>query len=161
MARLLRAIEDFEGTIVVKTALQLSPLLFQRPGEIRHMEWDEIDWEGKRWEIPGSKMKMGLDHIVPLSTQALNCLTELAAHTGRPRALLFSTGYAANVGVLGALVGKRDHVVADALNHASLIDGALETFTLITRDVDTRQHRRIEVEGVRLVTSTGSCRVRG
>ena len=85
VARLLQAIEDFEGTIVVKTALQLSALLFQRPGEIRHMEWDEIDWEGKRWEIPGSKMKMGLVHIVPLSTQALNCLTELAAHTGRGR----------------------------------------------------------------------------
>jgi len=85
VARLLRAIEDFEGTIVVKTALQLSALLFQRPGEIRHMEWAEIDWEGKRWEIPGSKMKMGLDHIVPLSSQALNYLTELAARTGHGR----------------------------------------------------------------------------
>ncbi|MES1926384.1 8-amino-7-oxononanoate synthase [Salinisphaera sp. T31B1] len=49
---------------------------------------------------------------------------ELAAWVGRERALVFSTGYAANLGVVSALAGKRDHVVADALNHASLIDGA-------------------------------------
>ncbi|ERJ17849.1 8-amino-7-oxononanoate synthase protein [Salinisphaera shabanensis E1L3A] len=49
---------------------------------------------------------------------------ELADWVGRERALLFSTGYAANVGVISALMGKADHVVADALNHASLIDGA-------------------------------------
>ena len=49
---------------------------------------------------------------------------ELADWVGRERALLFSTGYAANVGVIAALLGKRDHIVADALNHASLIDGS-------------------------------------
>lgn len=49
---------------------------------------------------------------------------ELADWVGRERALLFATGYAANVGVVSALMGKQDHIVADALNHASLIDGA-------------------------------------
>ncbi|ROO27818.1 8-amino-7-oxononanoate synthase [Salinisphaera orenii MK-B5] len=49
---------------------------------------------------------------------------ELADWVGRERALVFATGYAANVGVISALMGKRDHIVADALNHASLIDGA-------------------------------------
>lgn len=48
---------------------------------------------------------------------------ELAAFTGRPRALLFSTGWAANLGVLRALLGKNDTLIADELNHASLIDG--------------------------------------
>ncbi|WP_423824240.1 8-amino-7-oxononanoate synthase [Salinisphaera sp. SPP-AMP-43] len=49
---------------------------------------------------------------------------ELADWVGRERALVFATGYAANVGVISALVGKHDHIVADALNHASLIDGS-------------------------------------
>lgn len=48
---------------------------------------------------------------------------ELAAFLGRPRALLFSTGWAANLGVLRALLGKGDNLIADELNHASLIDG--------------------------------------
>ena len=84
-AKLLIAIDGFEGTIVVKTALSLSALLFQRPGEIRHMEWQEINWEQNRWELPGAKMKMGLDHIVPLSAQAKQLLVEIHAHTGRGR----------------------------------------------------------------------------
>ncbi|MFL2837581.1 MAG: tyrosine-type recombinase/integrase [Pseudohongiellaceae bacterium] len=84
-AKLLIAIDGFEGTIVVKTALSLSALLFQRPGEIRHMEWQEINWEPNRWELPGAKMKMGLDHIVPLSAQAKQLLVEIYSHTGRGR----------------------------------------------------------------------------
>lgn len=83
VGKLLVAIDGFEGTLVVKTALKLSPLLFQRPGEIRHMEWSEIDWEQKRWEIPSEKMKMRLPHIVPLCSQAIELLTELHKLTGR------------------------------------------------------------------------------
>jgi len=83
VGRLLVAIDSFEGTQVVKTALRLSPILFQRPGEIRNMEWDEIDWEQKRWELPAEKMKMKLPHIVPLSKQALSLLEELYPLTGR------------------------------------------------------------------------------
>lgn len=49
---------------------------------------------------------------------------ELADFVGRERALLFATGYAANVGVVSALMGRGDHIISDALNHASLIDGA-------------------------------------
>tara|TARA_B100000959_G_scaffold256930_1_gene290580 strand:- start:224 stop:1414 length:1191 start_codon:yes stop_codon:yes gene_type:complete len=83
VGRLMVAIDGFEGTIVVKTALRLSALLFQRPGEIRHMEWQEINWHENRWEIPARKMKMKVEHIVPLSRQALELLLELQKHTGR------------------------------------------------------------------------------
>ena len=80
---LMDAIAGYRGTLVVKTALSLSALLFQRPGEIRHMEWVEINWDENRWEIPADKMKMKSDHIVPLSTQARTLLSELFKLTGR------------------------------------------------------------------------------
>ena len=79
----MEAIDGYRGTLVVKTALSLSALLFQRPGEIRHMEWVEINWDENRWEIPASKMKMKSDHIVPLSTQVRTLLSELFKLTGR------------------------------------------------------------------------------
>ncbi len=60
LSYLLRAIDSYQGTIVVNAALKISILLFQRPGEIRHMEWSEINWQESRWELPGAKMKMGL-----------------------------------------------------------------------------------------------------
>jgi integrase len=82
---LLVAMDNFQGSLVVKTALLLSPLLFQRPGEIRAMEWGEINWDEARWEIPAEKMKMGQPHIVPLCNQALELLRELQRHTGRGR----------------------------------------------------------------------------
>jgi integrase len=83
VAVLLKAIDGFYGTPVVRAALRLSPYLFARPGELRHMEWTEINWEESRWEIPAEKMKMRLPHIVPLCSQALAILRELEPLTGR------------------------------------------------------------------------------
>ncbi len=85
VGRLLLAMEGFQGTAVVKTALLLSSLLFQRPGEIRAMEWSEINWDSEQWEIPAEKMKMGQPHLVPLSNQAVALLKELQPVTGRGR----------------------------------------------------------------------------
>lgn len=85
VGELLRAIEGFKGTPTVKAALRLSPLLFARPGELRHMEWTEINWDESRWEIPAEKMKMRLPHIVPLPTQAVATLEDLHPFTGRGR----------------------------------------------------------------------------
>jgi integrase len=82
VGRLMVAIDAFEGTATVKAALRISPLLFGRPGEVRHMEWSEIDWDRALWEIPGNKMKMKQPHIVPLSTQALDILREQFLLTG-------------------------------------------------------------------------------
>jgi integrase len=85
VGRLLVSMDNFVGTAVVKTALQLSALLFQRPGEIRQMEWAEINWEALRWEIPAEKMKMRQPHIVPLASQSQSLLREIQALTGRGR----------------------------------------------------------------------------
>lgn len=85
VGRLLLAIEGFTGTPTVKAALQLSPLLFCRPGELRHMEWEAINWEDKQWELPAEKMKMKQPHIVPLSTQALAILEDIHRLNGSRR----------------------------------------------------------------------------
>jgi len=85
VAELLRAIEGFQGTFHVKCALKLAPMLFVRPGELRQMEWSELDLEGAQWNIPAEKMKMKIPHIVPLAKQAVEILRELQPLTGYGR----------------------------------------------------------------------------
>jgi len=82
VAELLKAIDAFSGSYVTKCALQLTPLLFVRPGELRSMEWNELDLDAAEWNIPGHKMKMKNPHLVPLSTQAVDILTDLHRLTG-------------------------------------------------------------------------------
>ena len=83
IGQLLRSIDAYSGSLIVKSALQLSPLLFVRPGELRTMEWKELDWETARWEIPAEKMKMRQPHIVPLASQSLDVLRQIHPLTGR------------------------------------------------------------------------------
>lgn len=73
---LLRAIESYDGHITTKLALRLAPHLFVRPGELRHAEWAEFDFDAKVWRIPPEKMKMREEHVVPLSRQALAIIDE-------------------------------------------------------------------------------------
>ena len=82
IGELLRDIEGYSGSFVVKAAFQLSPLLFVRPGELRKMEWSEVDLEKAEWIIPPEKMKMGVTHIVPLARQAVKVLCEVQPLTG-------------------------------------------------------------------------------
>jgi len=79
---LLRAIQCFEGTFVVQCALQITPYVFVRPGELRHAEWSEIDLDSAEWRIPAEKMKMRVMHIVPLAAQVVAILKELQPLTG-------------------------------------------------------------------------------
>jgi len=79
---LLRAMHAYEGTFVVQCAMQITPYVFVRPGELRHAEWSEIDLEKAEWRIPAEKMKMRVMHIVPLSAQVIAILKELYALTG-------------------------------------------------------------------------------
>ena len=85
IAGLLRAIDGYSGAFVTKCALQLAPLVFVRPGELRQAEWSEIDLEAAQWNIPANKMKMREPHLVPLSVQALTILRELQPLTGTGR----------------------------------------------------------------------------
>lgn len=80
VAQLLRDISCYQGTFVVQCALRLSPYLFQRPGEIRQMEWKDVDMDAKEWRYFVTKTEV--QHIVPLSTQAVAILEEIKPLTG-------------------------------------------------------------------------------
>jgi integrase len=86
---LLRVIDTYNGQPATKAALALSALLFQRPGNIRAMEWAEIDLDAALWTIPAAKMKRtvhgktnGRPHLVPLASQAVAVLNDLKPLTG-------------------------------------------------------------------------------
>ena len=92
VGELLRAIEAYKGMPITRAALQLAPLVFVRPGELRKAEWIEFDLDAKQWSIPGARMKRtkqeklsGAAHIVPLSRQAVAILHDLKPLTGHGR----------------------------------------------------------------------------
>jgi integrase len=86
---LLRAIKAYQGGPIVRAALQLAPILFQRPGELRAAAWSEMDLEQRLWTIPPARMKREKDgkehgdpHLVPLPKQAAEILADLYRLTG-------------------------------------------------------------------------------
>ncbi len=92
MGGLMRAIKGYKGGPIVRTALQLTPLLYQRPGNLRMMEWAEVDMDAALWTIPSMKMKrtvhgkeQGEAHTVPLPTQAVALLRGIHPLTGHGR----------------------------------------------------------------------------
>jgi integrase len=77
---LLQAIDNYNGSFVVKCALQLAPMVFVRPGELRQAEWEHIDFEKNEWRFLVTKTHT--QHIVPLSTQAVAILKTIHPLTG-------------------------------------------------------------------------------
>jgi integrase len=89
VGELMRAIDAYHGQPTTRAALVLSALLFQRPGNIRAMEWCELDLDAGLWTIPAAKMKRrksakinGRPHLVPLAPQAIALIQELQPLTG-------------------------------------------------------------------------------
>ena len=89
LGELIRVIRGYQGGPIVRAALQLAPLLFQRPGELRAAEWAEFDLDAAMWTIPAARMKRskegkenGDPHLVPLPRQAVEILRKLHPITG-------------------------------------------------------------------------------
>jgi integrase len=83
-AQMLRDIYDYSGSNITRAAIKMHALTFQRPSEIRNMEWVEVDLELGEWKVPAARMKVnlarkanGFAHTVPLSTQAISILKDL------------------------------------------------------------------------------------
>jgi integrase len=84
LGEMLRAIRETDRTNPqVKAGLLLSAYLFPRSAELRGMKWDEIDWDAGLWEVPGSRMKMGRTHVIPLSAPAIAVLHGIRPLTGK------------------------------------------------------------------------------
>ncbi|HDZ69028.1 MAG TPA: DUF4102 domain-containing protein [Phycisphaerales bacterium] len=83
VAEVLRALDGYQGTLPVRCALRLAPLVFVRPGELRHAQWEDIDLETAEWRYVVTKTNT--PHIVPLSHQAVEVLQELLPLTGNGR----------------------------------------------------------------------------
>ena len=89
LGELIRIIRGYQGGPIVRSALQLAPMLFQRPGELRAAAWAEFDLDAALWTIPAARMKRRVDgkkngdpHLVPLPTQAVEILRKLHPLTG-------------------------------------------------------------------------------
>jgi integrase len=91
LAPLLRSIDGYTGSIESRCALRLLPMLLMRPGELRNLEWSEIDVDVAQVNIPAEKMKMRNAHAVPLSRQALMILDEIRPLTGTGKYVFPST----------------------------------------------------------------------
>jgi integrase len=83
LAALLRAIDSYSGSVVVKTALRLAPLVFVRPSELRGMEWAHIDFDANEWRFLVTKTNV--QHIVPLANQVITILKEIQPLTQHGR----------------------------------------------------------------------------
>ncbi|MEJ6656831.1 MAG: 8-amino-7-oxononanoate synthase [Pseudomonas sp.] len=125
-------------------------------GLANHPEVAEAMVEGvRRWGVGG-----GASHLVIGHSEAHHQLEDaLAELTGRPRALLMSSGYMANMGAITALVGQGDTVLQDRLNHASLLDAGLLSGARFSRylhnDADSLNKRLAKAVGNTLVVTDG------
>lgn len=82
VGEMLRAVDAYSGHLITRLALQISPHVMARPGELRQAKWSEFDFANAVWKIPPERMKMRRPHAVPLSRQVLAYLTELSELTG-------------------------------------------------------------------------------
>jgi integrase len=85
VGELLLAIDRYDEQPITAMALRLTPLVFVRPGELRAAEWSEFDLKNAEWRIPAARMKMGVQHVVPLARQAVAILKELEPLAWRGR----------------------------------------------------------------------------
>jgi len=148
---LLNAIDDYTGDYLIKMALTLAPHIAVRPANIRFAEWDEIDFENALWKIPASKMKTNKDHIVPLSTRAMEILQEVYSFSSdakyifhSPRSKTSTMSDASMINALRRMGYSKDEIVVHSFR---------AMFSTICNE---HEFAREEVIEVQLAHSVGS-----
>ena len=168
LGELIRVIRKYQGGPIVRAALQLAPLLFQRPGELRAATWAEFDLDVALWTIPAARMKRSVDgkrngdpHLVPLSTQAVEILRKLHPLTGhgelcfhgershsRPisdntlRAALLTLGYGPDVQSVHGFRATARTLLAEELNVDPLVIEAQLAHSV--KDANGRAYNRTQ-----------------
>lgn len=124
-AQLLRAIDGYKGTPIVRCALKLAPILFQRPANLRTMQWAHLNLEEGVWTIPSMEMKRekyqkenGDDHLVPLPTQAIEILNEVKRYTGGNK-YVFRGERSANSPISDGSINKALHTLGFKDEHVT------------------------------------------
>ncbi|MBM3362150.1 MAG: DUF4102 domain-containing protein [Betaproteobacteria bacterium] len=166
LGELIRAIRGYKGGPIVRAALQLAPMLFQRPGELRGATWSEIDLEAALWTISSARMKRtkhgkenGDDHLVPLPTQAIKILEMLKPYTestglvfpgerqrSKPisensvRTALIAIGYTANIQTWHGFRATARTILAERLEFDPLLIEAQLAHSV--RDANGRAYNR-------------------
>jgi integrase len=107
LPRLITDIQRYQGDYTSVSAIKMMMLCFVRTGELRGMEWQEIDWENKLWRIPAERMKGRKPHLVPLSEEALQILNNLKLINSHSKFVFFSSrakdGMISSHTILGAI----------------------------------------------------------
>lgn len=126
LAGLLRSIEGYGGTFVVRSALKLAPMMMVRPGELRLARWTEFDLDNGLWYIPSARLKRtkeqkknGEPHLVPLCTQAVEILETLFLLT-------------AKTGVVFPAEGRPGRCMSDGTVNAALRAMGYSTKEIVT-----------------------------
>jgi integrase len=151
---LLRAVEDYEGTLETRYALELLALTFVRPGELRAAQWIEIDFDGGVWEIPAGRMKMRRPHRVPLAGRAVEILKALQKLTGQG-AFLFpsvrSTARCMSENTLNAALRRMGFTNDDMTSHGfrASASSMLNESGLWNADAIERQLAHVDGDTVR------------
>ncbi|MEX0293380.1 tyrosine-type recombinase/integrase [Pseudomonas putida] len=121
----MRAMRNSTSRLIARTAAWMTLWTASRPGMVRYAEWKEIDLDGALWSIPGDKMKMKLDHVVPLCTQLVAALRELHELTGRSKWLFPGIGSSTpvisenTIGKVFASVGYKGRLVGHGTRHTA------------------------------------------
>ena len=168
LGELIRVIRRYQGGPIVRAALQLAPMLFQRPGELRAAEWTEFDLDAGMWTIPAARMKRSVEgkrngdpHQVPLPTQAVEILRKLHPLTGhgtllfhgershdRPisdntlRAALLTLGYGPEVQSVHGFRATARTLLAEELNIDPLVIEAQLAYAV--KDANGRAYNRTQ-----------------
>jgi integrase len=151
---LLRAIEDYQGALETRAALELLALTFVRPGELRAAEWVEFNLDAAVWEIPAGRMKMRKAHRVPLAPRVVAVLKELRKSTGQGRFLFPSARSVARCmseNTLNAALRRMGFKNEDMTSHGfrASASSMLNESGLWNADAIERQLAHVDGDGVR------------